>query len=150
MASTVARWEPFRDLFALQDAMGRLFFDDGRRRVIRESQDLADWVPAVDVYEDVEALRLTVELPGIDPKDVDLRIENNVLTLKAERKMEHEDKRDNYHRVESRYGTMSRSFTLPPYLDTEKVQAEFKLGLLRIVLPKREETKPKQIKVAVK
>jgi HSP20 family protein len=149
MAAGLTRFEPFRDLFTFQDAVNRLFFDEGRRRGTGETQDLAAWVPAVDIYEDVESLRLSVELPGIDPKDVDLRIQNNVLTLRAERKLENEEKRDNYHRVESRYGVMSRTFTLPPYLDVEKVKAEFKHGLLRVTIPKREETKPKQIKVNV-
>jgi len=149
MANTLTRWEPFRDLFALQDAMSRVLFDDGRRRANGGSDDLAAWTPAVDVYEDAELLQLTAELPGVEPKDVDVRVENNVLTLKAERKFENEEKRDRYHRIESRYGLLSRSFQLPPYLDTEKVRAEFKHGLLRISIPKREETKPKQIKVAV-
>jgi len=92
---------------------------------------------------------LKAELPGIDSKDVDIRLENNVLTLRGERKFDEEVKRDNYHRVERAYGTFTRSFTLPTVVDQEKIKAEYKDGVLRVTLPKREEAKPKQISIAV-
>ena len=103
----------------------------------------------MDIYENEGNLVLKAELPGIEPKDVDVRVENNVLTLRGERKFEAEVKREQYHRVERAYGTFSRSFTLPNVVDTEKIKAEFKDGVLRVTLPQREEAKPKQIQIAV-
>ncbi len=149
MANGLTRWEPFRELAQLSDAMNRLFDERSARWPFRESQDLSSWAPAVDIYEDGEHLRLTAELAGVDPKDVDIRIEDGVLTLTGERKMHKEEKQENYHRVETRYGSFSRSFSLPNYVDPDKVRAEFKNGLLNVYLPKREESKPKQIKVKV-
>jgi HSP20 family protein len=103
----------------------------------------------VDIFENEGNLVLKAELPGIEPKDVDVRVENNVLTLRGERKFENEVKREQYHRVERAYGTFSRSFTLPNVVDTDKIKAEFKDGVLRVTLPQREEAKPKQITIAV-
>jgi HSP20 family protein len=148
--ATLARWEPFRDFTQLTDAMNRLLADERPGRwPWRDTQDLSSWTPAVDIYEDAEHLRLTAELAGIDPKDVDIRLENGTLTLMGERKLQKEEKQENYHRIETRYGSFSRSFTLPTYVDVEKVKAEFKNGLLNVYLPKREESKPKQIKVKI-
>jgi HSP20 family protein len=107
------------------------------------------WAPAVDIYEHEGNLVLQAELPGVDPKHVDVRVENNVLTLRGERKFDSEVKREQYHRVERAYGTFSRSFTLPSVVDTGKIKAEFKDGVLRVTLPQREEAKPKQIQIAV-
>jgi HSP20 family protein len=103
----------------------------------------------VDIYEHDGNIVLKAELPGIDPKDVDVRVENNVLTLRGERKLESEIKRDDYHRVERAYGKFSRSFTLPNVVDTEKIKADFKDGVLQVSLPQREEAKPKQISISV-
>jgi len=147
--ATLTRWEPFQELNHLQDAMNRLFDDRGSRWPWRSTQDLSSWAPAVDIYEDAEQLRVSAELAGIDPKDVDIRIEDGVMSLSGERKLEKEEKKDNYHRIETRYGSFSRSFSLPNYVDTDKVRAEFKNGVLNVYLPKREESKPKQIKVKV-
>jgi len=148
--TTLSRWEPLREFAQLQDAMNHLFDDRAPRWPWRsESQALSAWTPAVDVYEDPEHLRLTADLAGLDPKDVDIRIENNVLSLQGERKIQKEEKQENYHRIETRYGTFSRTFTLPTSVDGDKVRAEFKNGLLNIYLPKREESKPKQIKVKI-
>jgi HSP20 family protein len=149
----IVRWEPFRDLVSIQDRMNRIF-DEAFRGVTRAGteQDWAlggSWAPAVDIYEHDGDLVLKAELPGVDPKDVDVRVENNVLTLRGERKFESEVKRENYHRVERAYGTFSRSFTLPNVVDTDKIKADFKDGVLRVVLPQREEAKPKQISIAV-
>lgn len=145
----ITRWEPFRELARMQDEMNR-FFDDRLWRTRSGQEELGTaFLPAVDVYEDHEGLMLTAELPGIDPKDVDVRVENGVLTLRGERKLEKEDKKENYLRVERSYGAFTRSFTLPSSVDTEKVKADFKHGVLRIQLPKREESKPKSIKVKV-
>jgi len=148
----IVRWEPFRDLVGLQDRMNRLF-DESFRGLNRGSGDedwsLGAWAPAVDIFEQDGNIVLNAELPGIDAKDVDIRLENNVLTLRGERKVDNEVKRDNYHRVERAYGTFTRSFTLPTVVDQEKIKAEYKDGVLKVVLPKREEAKPKQISISV-
>ena len=149
----LVRWEPFRDLVSLQDRMNRLF-DDSFRGVARGAgeDDWAlggSWAPAVDIYEQDGNIVLKAELPGVDPKDVDVRVENNLLTLRGERKFDQEVKRESYHRVERAYGAFSRSFTLPNVIDTDKIKAEFKDGVLRMILPTREEAKPKQISISV-
>jgi HSP20 family protein len=149
----IVRWEPFRDLMSLQDRMNRLF-DESYRSTQRGGTDDewalgGSWAPAVDIYEQGTDIVLKAELPGVDPKDVDIRLENNVLSLRGQRKLESEVKRENYHRVERSYGTFSRSFTLPTVVDQASIKAEFKDGLLRLTLPKREEAKPKQIQIHV-
>ena len=147
----VVRWEPFRDLLTLQERMNRMFNDSYRGRGSSED-DWAlggSWAPAVDIYEHEGNIVLTAELPGVDPKDVDVRVENNVLTLRGERKWSDDVQRESYHRVERAYGSFTRSFTLPNVVDTEKIKADFKEGMLKLVLPKREEAKPKQISINV-
>jgi HSP20 family protein len=140
----MTRWEPFRDLMRLQDEVGRLFDE----RLYRSGESVG-WTPAVDIYEDDEGVTLRVELAGVEPKDVDIRFENGVLTLKGERKLEKEEKRENYHRVERSYGTFTRSFTLPGTVDAEKIRAESKDGVLTIALPTKAEAKPRAIQVKV-
>jgi HSP20 family protein len=146
----IVRWEPFRDLQAVQDRLNRVF-DEAFRGTPRGNDDEwalgGSWAPSVDIFEHEGNLVLKAELPGVDPKDVDVRVENNVLTLRGERKFENEVKREKYHRVERAYGTFSRSFTLPNVVDTEKIKAEYKDGVLQVTLPQREEAKPKQIQV---
>jgi HSP20 family protein len=149
----IVRWEPFRDLVSIQDRMNRIF-DDAFRGTSRTAgeDDWAlggAWAPAVDIFEKDGSIVLKAELPGVDPKDVDVRVENNVLTLRGERKFESEAKREQYHRVERAYGSFSRSFTLPNVVDTEHIKAEYKDGVLRVNLPQKEEAKPKQISIAV-
>jgi len=147
----VVRWEPFRDLLSLQDRMNRMFDESYRGRGASE-EDWAlggSWAPAVDIYEHEGNIVLTAELPGVDPKEVDIRVENNVLTLRGERKWSTEVNRESYHRVERAYGNFTRSFTLPNVVDTEKIKADFKDGMLKLVLPKKEEAKPKQISINV-
>ncbi|HXY40901.1 MAG TPA: Hsp20/alpha crystallin family protein [Vicinamibacteria bacterium] len=107
------------------------------------------WAPPVDIYEKDGTLVLKAELPGVDAKDVDVHVENNVLTLRGQRTFDQETKREHYHRVERAYGTFSRSFTLPNVVDTQGIKAEFKDGVLQVMLPKREEAKPKQIQIQV-
>ena len=152
----IVRWEPFRDLVSLQERMNRLFDDSLRTRGTApqrsDDEDWAlggSWAPSVDIYEKENAIVLKAEIPGVDPKDVDIRVENNTLTLRGERKLDQEVKRDDYHRVERAYGQFSRSFTLPSTVDTEKIKAEYKDGVLKLALPKRDEAKPKQIQVDV-
>jgi HSP20 family protein len=106
------------------------------------------WNPSVDIFENNNEVVLKAELPGMDAKDIEVNLERNVLTLKGERHFEKEAKEENYHRIEREFGTFSRSFALPSAVEDEKVTAEYKDGVLTIVLPKREETKPKTIKIA--
>jgi HSP20 family protein len=148
----IVRWEPFRDLVSLQERMNRLF-DESFRGAHRTGEDDwalgGAWAPAVDIYEQDGNIVLKAELPGVESKDVDIRVENNVLTLRGERKFDQEVKRDNFHRVERAYGTFSRSFTLPSVVNTEQIKADFKDGILRVVLPKKDEAKPRQIAINV-
>ena len=148
----IVRWEPFRDLVGLQERMNRLF-DESFRGINRTGSEEdwvgGSWAPAVDIYEQNGNIVLKAELPGVDPKDVDVRVENNILTLRGERKLDNEVKRENYHRVERAYGSFTRSFTLPNVVDTEKIKAEYKDGLLRMTLPKKDEARTKQIAIAV-
>jgi HSP20 family protein len=145
----VRRNDPFRDLVALQDQLFRTFDAAYRGARDEEQSMVATWSPLVDVFEDAEGITLKAELPEVDAKDVDIQIEGNTLTLKGERKLEHEDKRDGYHRIERTYGAFSRTFTLPNTVDVEHITAASKDGVLRVFLPKKAETKPRQIKVAV-
>jgi HSP20 family protein len=145
------RWDPFREVARLQDEMSRLFGESwfSPRGSGREDLLQSAWAPPVDIYEDGEAITLKFDLPEVDPKDVDIRVENGYLTLRGERRLEKEDKRDNYARIERFHGAFTRSFSLPPTVNAEKIMAESKNGVLRVYLPKREETKPKQIQVKV-
>jgi len=139
--TVITRWEPFREFATLQDRMNRLFRE--------ESLTTTSFAPPVDVYEDEHNVTLKIEVPGIDEKDIDVRIENNVLTVHGERKFEKEEKEENYRRVERQYGSFTRTFTLPTTVDAEKVQADYDKGVLKVTLPKKAEAKPKQIKVNV-
>jgi len=147
----IVRFEPFRELTSLQERMNRLFSESYRAQQTGDD-DWAlggTWAPAVDIYEQDNNIVLKAELPGVDPKDVDIQLENNTLTLRGERKLDKEVKKENYHRVERAYGTFTRSFTLPAVVDQGSIKAEFKDGVLRVTLPKREEAKPKQIQINV-
>jgi len=146
--TVLTRWEPFREFATLQDRMNRLFresFNEGRD----ESLTTSTFAPAVDVYEDEHKVALKIEVPGIEEKDIDVRVENNTLTVHGERKIEKEEKEENYRRVERQYGSFTRTFTLPTTVDTENVSAHYDKGVLKITLPKKAEAKPKQIKVHV-
>ncbi len=147
----LTRWDPFRELNTLQDQMNRLFRDSfGAPSTGREeSLTSGSFVPPVDVYEDEHKIVLKMEVPGIDQKDIDIRLEDNVLTVRGERKFEKEEKEENFQRVERRYGSFSRSFTLPNTVDTNDVNADYENGILKISLGRRAEAKPKQIKVNV-
>jgi len=144
----VVRWDPFRDLGMLQDRMNRLFDDAGRTWRNDEPAATTSWSPAVDIFETEGEIVVKAELPGMDRKDITLHLENNVLSLRGERKFEKETKDENYHRIERSYGTFSRSFAIPATVDEEKIRADYKDGVLKIILPKKEQAKPKQIKIA--
>jgi HSP20 family protein len=146
--TVLTRWEPFREFTTLQDRMNRLFrdsFGNGSD----EALTTTTFAPAVDVYEDEHNVTLKFEVPGIEEKDIDVRIENNTLTVHGERKFEKEEKEENFRRVERQYGSFTRSFTLPNTVDTETVSANYDKGVLNIKLAKKAEAKPKQIKVNV-
>jgi HSP20 family protein len=145
--TVITRWDPFREFSTLQDRMNRLFRDSQGGQ--EESLTSTTFVPPVDVYEDEHNITLKIEVPGIDEKDIDVRVENNTLTVHGERKFEQEEKEENYRRVESQYGSFTRTFTLPTSIDSENVQADYDKGVLKIKLAKKAEAKPKQIKVNV-
>ena len=142
----VTRWDPFREVAVLQNRVNSLF------REMNDSDSpltTASFVPAVDVYEDTKKVVLKLEIPGIDEKDLDVRVENNTLTVKGERKFEKEEKEENFHRIERRYGSFYRAFTLPSTVDTEHIGANYNAGVLKLELSKKAEAQPKQIKINV-
>jgi len=147
--TVLTRWEPFREFSTLQDRMNRVLREPYSENGRDESLTASSFAPAVDVYEDEHNITLKIEAPGIDEKDIDVRLENNTLTVTGERKIEKEEKEENFRRVESRYGSFTRTFTLPTTVDTEGVQASYDKGVLKIKLAKKAEAKPKQIKVNV-
>jgi HSP20 family protein len=144
---TLARWEPFRGVTTLQDQINRLFNDAFERT--NEQSSLSAWAPAVDIYETEHELVVKADLPDVDPKDLDIRVENNILTLRGERKFEKKVNEENYLRVERSYGSFARSFTLANTVNPDAIKAEYHNGVLTLSIPKREEAKPKQIKVNV-
>ncbi len=146
--TNLTRWEPFRSLNTLQDQLNRLF-DDSIFRGHSPESALTTWAPAVDIYETENELVVKADLPDVNEKDLDVRVENNILTIHGERKFENKVSEDNYLRVERSYGSFSRNFTLANTVDTEAIKAEYKNGVLTVHMPKREEAKPKQIKVGV-
>jgi HSP20 family protein len=147
--TVLTRFEPFREFSTLQDRINRVFRDSYSGGGQEDSLTTSSFAPAVDVYEDEHKISLKIEVPGIDEKDIDIRVENNTLTVHGERKIEKEEKEENYRRVERQYGSFTRTFTLPTTVDTEKVSADYDKGVLKVSLPKKAEAKPKQIKVNV-
>jgi HSP20 family protein len=145
----LTRWEPAREFSNLQDRLNRM------NRFFRESESpeealtTTSFAPPVDIYEDEHTITLKMEVPGIYEKDIDVRIEGNTLTVHGERKLEKDEKEENYRRIERQYGSFSRSFTLPSSVDPNQVSAHYDKGVLMIDLAKKAEAKPKQIKVSV-
>jgi HSP20 family protein len=145
----IVRWEPFQNLVAPQRELDR-FFREAFSPVFGEGEvSTRTWAPPVDIYENGDSLVLKAELPGVNPDDVEIRVEDNTLYLKGERKFEKEVKEQNYHRVERSYGTFTRTFSLPNSVDADKVGATYKDGVLTLTMPKKEEAKPKTIKINV-
>ena len=145
---SITRYDPFHDLRALQDEVNRLFSSGMTRGFGDEGIARGAWTPTVDIYENKDNIVLEAELPGMNREDFELSVENNVLTLRGERRFEKRDEGDNYHRVERAYGQFSRSFTLPQTVSAENAAAEYKNGVLRVVLRKREEVKARRIEIA--
>jgi HSP20 family protein len=144
---TITRWEPFRGVATLQDQVNRLFNEVFERT--GEESSLSAWAPAVDIYETEHELVVKADLPEVDPKDLDIRVENNILTIRGERKFEKKVNEENYLRVERSYGSFARSFTLANTVNPDAIKADYQNGVLTLNIPKREEAKPKQIKVNV-
>jgi HSP20 family protein len=150
VAMAIVRFDPFRDLAQMQDRINRIFGEAHRRSDDDNVLNGGDWTPPVDIFENKNhEIVLRAELPGLKREDIDIRVENNTLTLRGERKQEAEVSKEHFHRVERFYGSFSRSFSLPSTVDTEKVSAAFADGVLTITLPTRDEAKPRQIQVQV-
>jgi HSP20 family protein len=141
------RYDPFRDLRTLQEEVNRLFTGNVARAFDDEGIARGSWNPNVDIYENKDQIVLEAELPGMSREDFDLSVENNIITLRGERHFEKKDDTDNYHRVERAYGSFTRSFTLPNTVSGEGAIADYRNGVLRVVLPKREETKARRIEI---
>ncbi len=144
--NTLVRFDPFRGFSTFQDQFNRAFEDAFGGR--SDDSALTTWSPAVDIFEDGNELVLKADLPDMDEKDLDIRVENNMLTIRGERKFEKKVSEENYLRVERAYGSFSRSFSLPNTVNTDGIKAEYRNGVLTMHLPKREESRPKQIRVA--
>jgi|SRR3990172_3911128 len=139
----------FRDLMRLQDRMNRMFEETFPVR--REDDDLftrGNWAPAVDIYEKDNSIVLKADIPDVDPKDIDIRVEGNRLYLKGERRFEKETKEENFHRLERSYGSFARSFAFPYQISADKIEAKYQNGVLHVTLPKREDAMPKKIKIS--
>ena len=148
----LTRWEPFSEISTMQDRMNRmnrLFRQSFSPEGPEEALTSTNFAPPVDIYEDEHNIALKLEVPGIDEKDIDVRIEGNTLTVHGERKIENEEKEENFRRIERQYGSFTRSFTLPSSVDPGQVSAHYDKGVLKINLAKKAEAKPKQIKVNV-
>ena len=145
--TTIARLEPFRGLSNLQDQFNRIFNETLRTQT--DESAMTAWAPAVDIYETPNELVVKADLPDVNEKDIDVRVENNLLTIRGERKFEKSVSEENFLRVERAYGSFSRSFSLPNTVNPEAIRAEYKNGVLNVTLPKREESKPRQVKVTV-
>ena len=143
----IIKYDPFREMRSLQDEVNRLFASSFSRGGNESDLMRGAWSPQVDIFENQNEIVLEAELAGMKPEDVDISIENNVLTIHGERKFEKKDEGDNFHRVERSYGSFTRSFTLPPTVQSENVNAEFENGVLRLTLAKREEAKPRRIEI---
>ncbi len=147
MRTSINRFEPFRNSSSLPDQLNRLFSEAFERN--SEEGNLTVWAPSVDIYETEHELVVKADLPDVKPEELDIRVENNILTIRGERKFEKSVNESNYLRVERSYGSFARSFSLANTVNSEAIKADYKNGVLTLSIPKREEAKPKQIKVNV-
>jgi HSP20 family protein len=147
--TVLTRWDPLRDVATLQNRLNRFVRESYTPEGPEEALTTTSFAPPVDIYEDEHNITLKLEVPGIDEKDIDVRIEGNTLTVHGERKIEKEEKEENFRRVERQYGSFTRSFALPNTVDANSIQANYDKGILKIQLAKKAEAKPKQIKVNV-
>ncbi|MBE3126632.1 MAG: Hsp20/alpha crystallin family protein [Acidobacteria bacterium] len=143
----IIKWDPTRDIVALRDRMNRLFEDMSGPKSEEKNIMAGAWAPSVDIYENENEVVLAAEIPGVDEKDVEIKVEDNTLTLRGERRFEKETKEENYHRIERSYGSFFRSFALPSYIDQDHIEAEHENGVLKIRMPKRAEIKSRKVKI---
>ena len=143
----LVRWNPFNEMSLLQNQMNR-WFDSALQGWPGDSNGTTQWTPVADIYESENELVVNLDLPGVDPKMVEIRVENNILSIRGERQFEDKQNKDNFHRVERSYGTFGRAFTLSVAVDADKIRANYKAGVLSIALPKAEAAKPKRIQIA--
>ena len=144
----IVRWSPFGEVSLLQNHMNRLFENAWKEGWPGDALGTSNWNPPVDIYESEGELTVNLDLPGVDPNNVEVSVENNVLTIRGERKFEEKQDKENYHRVERSYGSFARSFTLSTRVDSDKIRANYNAGVLTITLPKAEAAKPKKIQIA--
>lgn len=149
MNKSMQVWSPIKELWDLQEDFNRLFFGPRQGGKRQEGEEGALWAPTVDICEDKEAVKIYTELPGIKKEDVKINVEEGMLTIKGERKFSDEKRKGDYYRIERSYGMFSRSFSLPTNVEPEKIKANMKDGVLEILLPKKEEAKPKEIEIHV-
>lgn len=151
VAMTLIKWSPLKELTSLQERMNRLMEDPFLKFPLEfERGEGVDWVPAVDILEKENAIVLKAELPDMEMKDIDISVEGNTLQIKGTRKLENEEKKENYHRIERVYGAFDRYFTIPDSVDLDKIEAAYDKGVLNVTMTKKEEVKPKKIKVDIK
>jgi HSP20 family protein len=149
---TLTRWEPINDISSLSQRMDRMFEElmgRGLRRLAEDDRVRGAWSPAVNILEKKDAIVITADLPGLKAEDVDITVDNGVLTLRGERRLEEASEGETYHRVERVYGVFERTFTLPNSVDVNRIDAKFRNGEMVVTLPKREESKPRAVKVAI-
>jgi HSP20 family protein len=145
---SLIKWSPIRDLLSIQDEMNKLF-DERLDKFSGGELQSRVWQPLVDIYEEDDKFVIKAEIPEVKKEDISINLENNVLTIKGERKMEKEEKKENYHRAERFYGMFQRSFTLPGIVDQDKIKANLENGVLTLEIPKKEEVKPKKIEINI-
>jgi HSP20 family protein len=143
----IVKWDPFKELATLRQRLDRLFEEPFPRWDREKELFSTEWSPSVDIRETDKSLVITAEVPGIDDKDIEVEVEGNNLILKGKREFEKETKKEDYHRIERSYGSFYRSFTLPDYVDADKIEAQHDKGVLKITLPKKPELKPKKVKI---
>jgi len=149
MVWEISPWRPFRDLERMRKEMDRLWDSFFEGRPSRKAEEVGEWLPTLDVLETKNDLVVRAEIPGIDPKDIDISLANDILTIKGEKKQEIEEKEENYHLIERSYGSFTRMVRLPREVQSDKISASYKNGILKITLPKSEEAKKKEIKIKV-
>jgi HSP20 family protein len=149
MAREIIPWRPFGELERMRREMDRLWDSFFEERPRRKLEGVGEWLPSLDVSETKNDLVVKAELPGLEPKDIDISLSEGILTIKGEKKQEKEEKEENYHLIERSYGSFTRSVRLPREVQSERINASFKNGVLRVTLPKSEEAKRKEIKIKV-
>ncbi len=145
----VVQWDPLKELLALKDRMNKIIENAMSRTGYGDADGAGGWSPAVDIYETPERFVVAVELPGLTPSEIDIQISGNTLTLRGERKLERGIQQENYHRIERSYGTFTRSFPLPPGVKASEAKADYKLGILHIVMPKARGAEQEQVRIPV-